>query len=180
MRSKHVLYALIAFPVISLITNIITGRYDFYTLLPGLIIVGIYWAILLNKSSQRDSSYLGLTSQLKSDTGTFRVKYCSADRFNSWMKFFPWESYGLLSIGENFIEYRSVSGKAYRLRSRKGELSKEWVGSTMLNGSSAWFKLLSQDTSHYFTADTGVTVLGTEDETRKIYSHLDLKDSLIT
>lgn len=99
------------------------------------------------------------------------VKYASEKKFNAFIKLFPWEASGVLRITDQQIMFQGATESGSRpinIMFDPLHASTKWIGIKLINGATSWFELEQAGSRHYFTAETGVTVFGTQSGTDQI------------
>ena len=106
----------------------------------------------------------------QSDGQNFPVKYASEKMFKSFIKVFPWEASGVLRLIDNGILFQGAktNGQPIELTFDPKRTGASYIGIKIINGATAWFMLEQEGSRHYFTAETGVTVFGTQRGSKEI------------
>ncbi len=132
----------------------------------------------ITEKGKRARAYDQLIQDLPSETNAedcVPVRYASAARFASWLKFFPWELCGVLVFHESGVAFRA-SFAAWRnisLDFDPATTTVEWNGRTfMRNGALSWAVVSMDGEKHYFSTETGATVFGSRRSTRELYERL--------
>ena len=108
-------------------------------------------------------------------TETVRVKWCSEPRFHRFWKLFPWEAAGFLTVLSDRIVFEGelTSGVGLSLLFDKRSSTIEFVGTRFWpNGLSSWLRIGDANARHYFTPETGVFVLRSASECRRLFERL--------
>lgn len=152
----------------------------------GLFGAFIIYAVV--KTKKRKRMQAGLTAQMGggavtaganmdqanvSDDGAqiLPVKYASEKKFNAFIKLFPWEASGVLRITDRQIMFQGATESGSRpinILFDPSHARTKWIGIKLINGATSWFELEQAGSKHYFTAETGVTVFGTQSGTDQI------------
>lgn len=137
--------------------------------------------LYLRQKTQRERktqvAFLRSHAEQLKDGAWFRVRYASRPRFESAWKLVAWEAAGILLVGENEVTfYRcAASGKTEELVFAPDHTRAEWINSRFWpNGKLKWFRLDQNSQQHYFTSDTGTTVLNSDPTTRDIYMRVQM------
>lgn len=106
--------------------------------------------------------------------GCIPVRYASAERFAKSWKFFPWELCGILHIGHDGATFHtSLSRTGPSLAFDQSASQVSWLGRRFWpNGYFSWVIISMAGKKHYFTSETGTTVLGSKRTTEELYRKL--------
>ena len=119
-----------------------------------------------------------VSAEASADAGSslrpFPVRYCSNKRFWSIWKFFPWEATGVLVPGPAGVTLTTrADGRTTEVHYDTERATLDWVGCVVWpNGALFWFSIEQDGTRTYFTSETGGTVFGSKNSTRKIFEDL--------
>lgn len=102
----------------------------------------------------------------------FCVRYSSETRFCKLFKLVSWEASGILFISDtDIIFFWKGPQKIHELRFDPKD-AVTWIGRDFWrNGVFSWV-VIDRGKKYYFTSETGIFPLGSEDTTRKIYDAL--------
>ena len=157
-----------------MIEDVLIGAVTLPILLVTLPI--LFYAAQKSRERKRiqDEIVKAKTDVLRKGRG-FPVRYSSETRFRKLWKLLPWEATGILFIGDTDIFFfsRLISWKDLELKFSLKNTDVRWIGEKIWpNGFISWFVLDIQGEKHYFTSETGTTVLGSRKSTREIYKEL--------
>ena len=102
----------------------------------------------------------------------FPVRYASQPRFDSFLKFFPWDGAGILLVipGSVLFIGEMLSGAPVTLQLAPGNSRINWLGKCPWpNGMVSWLRFDTADQKHYFSSETGVMIFGSHTTTKAIY-----------
>lgn len=130
---------------------------------------------------QRRKCYDNILARLPRAAETavrFPVRYASQQRFARWLKFFPWEDCGILEVDDGVVRYFSgmVDAGDTPLLFLPPGTELEWRGEDWfygVNGGLSWVSVTQDDRKHYFTSETGTTILSSKSTTRELCEKLE-------
>jgi hypothetical protein len=106
----------------------------------------------------------------------FAIRYASERKYKRWLKFFPWETSGIIHADDSRLTLYldKLNGQ------RNVELSFDprsirigWAGSEVLrNGVTSWLIIETGYERHYITSETGTFVFNSSSTTHKMYEEL--------
>jgi len=146
-------------------------------LIGGFVGGGPIFLLALLMLRRRRRVYRNLRAQLPPEVTPEQVcdvRYASAQRLKSLLKVLPWEMTGILFADENGLAawLQSSNGKRnLTLRFDPQQHIVEWRGqeSFFRNGPLNWLAIGTPDEpEHFFTSETGITILGSKDKTQDI------------
>ncbi|MCA9255035.1 MAG: hypothetical protein KDA33_05330 [Phycisphaerales bacterium] len=141
---------------------------------PGISI--IFLAIL--GARRRKRRLASLHSEFEASTGAtlLDVRYASERRFKSALKLFPWEMVGVLVVRDNGIDAHllSTNGKKRKdLAFHPDNHTIEWKTPDFFrNGVIPWLIISGPNEKHYFTSETGATILGSKRRTHVLIEQI--------
>ena len=103
----------------------------------------------------------------------FPVRYSSERRFRKTWKLLPWEGAGCLVIRKHEIAFvgKLLKGGPVEFRFQRDDYIITWIGfSFWKNAAIHWFSIESNEGRHYFTSETGITIFGSKESTRRIFN----------
>lgn len=139
-----------------------------------LVLVIVY---AVSMTTDRKKLYNKLKSnnqELLSQGDWYPVRYSSEKKFHSWFKIFPWETAGILYIGNDKIIFLSeiFSYKQIEIELNPEDARVKWLGRRFINGATSWLELATSVQKHYFSSETGALVFGSKSTTKEIYQRL--------
>jgi len=145
----------------------------------SVIAVGVH-LVSFFKSSVRKEQYKEFeqAQRIDDNTTSFRVLYCSKERFDKMSQRSIWEvvnnndGSGLLQFGQDFIcfEGKTNSHKVLQFKVAKQKKSLEVVHSKKWQTFPlSWIKINDGDVEHYLTLDTGTFIFGSQEGQEKMY-----------
>lgn len=157
---------------IILVVGIIVG------MLMGLLAASPIILYAQNKANERKNiqeEILKAKTSLLGQGHWFPVRYCSETRFRKWLKIFPWESTGILFVGDTQVIFfcSFLSWRNLELKFNIEDSKVKWIGRKVWpNGVLSWLVIGLQGEKHYFTSETGALIFGSKVTTRKIYDEV--------
>jgi hypothetical protein len=104
------------------------------------------------------------------------VRFASAKRFDKLCKFFAWERCGILRIGHDNVTFHTgfSSGTDLSLAFDPSTSQVAWLGRyNVLSGDPlSWVIISKAGKRHYFTSETGISILGSKRTTKVLYEKL--------
>ncbi len=147
-------------------------------LLLVLVILGLfYFRSVVKDNSNKQDEILKRYAEKARQTQWFRVHYASANRFRMWRKIFVWETSGIMFVDDKGISFQFMTNtnSESTIRFKPGRFELSWVGVKFLpNGGMPWFCLTVNNEKHYFTADSGMTIVNALRLTTDIYNQIKL------
>lgn len=146
--------------------------------LVALLFMIVMFRYARNKSMERKNTQEKILKDKASilDQGRwFPVRYCSESRFRNLIKFFPWEATGILFISSTQAKFfcSVMSWENLELTFNREDSKIKWIGKNIWpNGFVSWLEIDSCGEKHYFTSETGTTIIGSKNTTRQIYDEL--------
>ena len=143
----------------------------------GLIGAGPAFLVAWLMLRRRRRIYRSLRAQLPPQVTPEQVcdvRYASARRLKSMLKILPWELTGILFADEQGLSAWLQSGNSKRNLTLRFDPERdvvEWRGqeSFMRNGPLNWLAIgTPKAPEHFFTSETGLTILGSKDKTQDI------------
>ena len=147
-------------------------------LLLVVVILGLfYFRSVVKDNSNKQDEILKRNAEKAKRTQWFRAHYASDKRFKLWRKIFVWEASGILFVDDKGVSFHYMSDadseSVIRFDPDRFELS--WIGVKYLpNGGMPWFCLTANNEKHYFTADSGMTIVNALRLTTDIYNQIKL------
>jgi len=143
-----------------------------------VIVLGLfYFKSVVKDNSNKQDEILRRYAEKAKQTQWFRVHYASANRFSMWRKIFVWETSGLMFVDDKGISFRFMTdtNSESMIRFEPGRFELKWIGVKYLpNGGMPWFCLTANNEKHYFTADSGMTIVNALRLTTDIYNQIKL------
>lgn len=105
------------------------------------------------------------------DLEGFRVRYCSGRRFGSWMKFFPWEGVGVLSVLGGKVHFTGIPNKGggrFQIVVDGWDVGDYGKRSWLSNGLLHWIQLRHAAGDIFVCSETGPTVFGSTKKNQAI------------
>lgn len=102
----------------------------------------------------------------------FPARYASQPKFDSLLKFFPWDGAGIVIIVPGSVLFlgETLSGTPLTLQFSPGNSRINWLGKCPWpNGLVSWLSFDTADQKHYFSSETGVMIFGSHQTTKAIY-----------
>ena len=102
----------------------------------------------------------------------FPVRYASQEKFDTFLKFFPWDGAGVMIVVPGSVLFlgETMSGSPLTLQFAPGNSRINWLGKCPWpNGMLSWLRFDTADQKHYFSSETGVMVFGSHQITKAIY-----------
>lgn len=156
-------------------TLAVVGGILLLALSPAIIVV----LMAVIKASQRKKFHrevMQMRPDLFSRGKAIPVRYASERKFKRWLKLFPWETTGVLSIGERdviLLLQKLQGSENVELAFHYGEFWPSWAGPDVLkNGVTSWILLQTPYDKHYLSSETGAFVFGSSAGTHEIYDVL--------
>lgn len=143
-----------------------------------VLIIGLFYlkGVVRNKNMGQDDILARHAGQAKQGQW-YRVHYASEKRFRRWQKLFPWQATGIMFVNDQGISfcYQAKDKTESIIRFTPGQFELHWVGIRYLpNGAMPWFCLTVNNTKHYFTADSGMTIINARRLTTDVYQQIRL------
>lgn len=169
MKSQDIIELLFAF----------AGCAGFFILFAAFL---IYAFTQSRKRQQVQKELLAAAPQVSDSVRTFAVKYAGERKFKSFLKVFPWEASGVLRLAENEISFQGArtNSQPITIAFALPQTRASYIGIKLINGATAWFMLEENGSKHYFTAETGVTVFGTQKGSKEILEVVNIHLSAAT
>ena len=143
-----------------------------------VIVLGLfYFRSVVKDNSNIQDEILRRYAEKAKQTQWFRVHYASANRFRMWRKIFVWETSGIMFVDDKGISfyYMTDANSESMIRFEPGRFELNWIGIKYLpNGGMPWFCLTAYNEKHYFTADSGMTIVNALRLTTDIYNQIKL------
>lgn len=142
------------------------GCAGFFVLFAAFLV----YAFTQSRKRQRLQKELVAAVPQNAGEQTFPVKYAGEQKFKAFFKIFPWEASGVLRLAENQVTFQGAksNGQSVQLIFDSRRTRAEYIGIKLINGATAWFVIEQEGARHYFTAETGVTVFGTQNGAKGI------------
>jgi len=103
----------------------------------------------------------------------FPVRYASRERFDAFLKIFPWDSAGIIFRAPQGIVFLGEQMSGNPIVLQFSPESVQWIGrAPWPNGAVSWFSAAVPGTTHYFTSETGFFIVGSKSGTNQIYERL--------
>ena len=106
------------------------------------------------------------------DKRWFPARYASQQKFDSLLKFFPWDGAGIVIVVPGSVLFlgETFAGAPLTLQFAPGNSRINWLGKCPWpNGMISWFRFDTSDQKHYFSSETGVMIFGSHQTTKAIY-----------
>lgn len=143
-----------------------------------VIVLGLfYFRSVVKDNSNKQDKILKRYAEKAKKTQWFRVHYASASRFRMWRKIFVWETSGIMFVDDKGISFQFMTdtNSESMIRFEPGRFELIWIGVKYLpNGAMPWFCLTANNEKHYFTADSGMTIVNALRLTTDIYNQIKL------
>ena len=143
-----------------------------------VIVLGLfYFRSVVKDNSKKQDEILSRYAERAKQTQWFRVHYASADRFRMWRKIFVWETSGIMFVDDKGISFRFMADTNSEsvIHFEPGRFELKWIGVKYFpNGAMPWFCLTANNEKHYFTADSGMTIVNALRLTTDIYNQIKL------
>lgn len=145
---------------------------------PGLLIITVA-IIAARRRKRRLAAFHSEFSTAAPDAALIDVRYASDNRFRQTLKLFPWNMYGVLVVRDRGAEAHLVTSRGHHpivLTFTPEQHTIEWRSGHLFssNGALAWLVVTDPDGErHYFTAETGATILGTCRKTAAMVDQLE-------
>ena len=139
--------------------------------LPFLVI----WIYILYQNSKRKKIVQRILASRPDLIGNklwFPARYSSQSKFDSLLKFFPWNGAGIVVIVPGSVLFlgETLSGTPLTLQFSPGNSRINWLGKCPWpNGLVSWLRFDTADQKHYFSSETGIFIFGSHDTTKAIY-----------
>lgn len=144
----------------------------------GVVIFGLlYFRSVVKNNSNKEDEILKRYAGKAKQTQWFRVHYASTRRFRMWRKIFVWEASGIMFVDDRGISfhYMTEANSESVVQFEPGRFELNWIGVKFLpNGGMPWFCLTANNERHYFTADSGMTIVNALRLTTDIYNQIKL------
>lgn len=145
----------------------------------GLLIVSVIFLIYIFRQARKRSRWqddILASFQDKASHGSwYRAHYASASRFKSIWKLFPWAYSGIMFMETGRLTFAALKGdgEPLTIHFSPAQTKLAWLGpKPWPNGAMPWFCLTENGQQHYFTADSGATILNSRTLTSDIYHQL--------
>lgn len=141
--------------------------------------VGIILGFAAIKAGQRKRFQSGIIKNKTHELSTgvwFCIRYASERKYKRWLKFFPWETSGIIHADANRLtlyleKLNNQSDVSISLDSRAIRIG--WAGTEVLrNGVASWLIIEAGYERHYITSETGMFVFNSASSTRRMYEEL--------
>ena len=102
----------------------------------------------------------------------FPARYASQTKFDSLLKFFPWDGAGIVIVVPGSVLFlgETMSGTPLTLQFAPGNSRINWLGKCPWpNGMVSWLRFDTADQKHYLSSETGVMIFGSHQTTKAIY-----------
>jgi hypothetical protein len=139
--------------------------------LPFLVI----WIYIFYQNSKRKKIVQRILASRPDLIGTkrwFPARYASQSKFDSLLKFFPWNGAGVVVIVPGSVLFlgETMSGTPLTLQFSPGNSRINWLGKCPWpNGMLSWLRFDTADQKHYFSSETGIFIFGSHQTTKAIY-----------
>lgn len=139
--------------------------------LPFLVI----WIYIFYQNSKRKKIVQRILASRADVIGNkrwFPARYASQQKFDSLLKFFPWDGAGIVVIVPGSVLFlgETMSGTPLTLQFSPGNSRINWRGKCPWpNGMLSWLRFDTADQKHYFSSETGVMIFGSHQTTKAIY-----------
>ena len=139
--------------------------------LPFLVI----WIYILYQNSKRKKIVQRILASRADVIGNkrwFPARYASQQKFDSLLKFFPWNGAGIIIVVPGSVLFlgETLSGTPITLQFAPGNSRVNWLGKCPWpNGLVSWLRFDTADQKHYFTSETGIFIFGSHRTTKAIY-----------
>jgi hypothetical protein len=134
------------------------------SLLPVIVVGAIATAAYLGWKRR-----LAKYSHVVSGNG-YRLRFCSEARFKKWLKFFPWQGVAVMDLQDGVATVKAYpdKGEPFVFSAPASEIY--YVGYTqwLRNGLLPWILIRTLEGSYFLCVETGVTIFGAKEETRRI------------
>jgi hypothetical protein len=133
------------------------------------------WVYVFYQNSKRKrirERILATRSDVIGNKRWFPARYASQNRFDSLLKFFPWDGAGVVIVVPGSVLFlgETLSGTPVTLQFAPGNSRLNWLGKCPWpNGVVSWVRFDTADEKHYFSSETGVMIFGSHTTTRAIY-----------
>lgn len=141
--------------------------------------VGIILLFAGIKAGQRRRFQSGIVKSRSSELSHgswFRIRYASERKYKRWLKFFPWETSGIIHAEGNrltlYLE-KLNDQKNFTISLDSHAIRIGWAGTEAFrNGVTSWLIIEAGYERHYITSETGMFVFNSASSTRKMYEEL--------
>jgi hypothetical protein len=139
--------------------------------LPFLVI----WIYIFYQNSKRKKivqRILASRADLIGNKRWFPARYASQPKFDSLLKFFPWDGAGVIIVVPGGVVFlgETLSGTPITLQFAPGNSRVNWLGKCPWpNGLVSWLRFDTADQKHYFSSETGIFIFGSHQTTKTIY-----------
>ena len=133
------------------------------------------WIYIFYQNSKRkkiSQRILASRADLIGNQRWFPVRYASQSKFDSFLKFFPWNGAGIIIVMPGSVLFlgETMSGAPITLQFAPGNSRINWLGKCPWpNGMISWLRFDTADQNHYFSSETGVLIFGSHETTKAIY-----------
>ena len=133
------------------------------------------WIYILYQNSKRKKireRILAARPDLIGNKRWFPVRYASQAKFDSLLKFFPWDGAGIIIVVPGSVLFlgETMSGTPLTLQFAPGNSRLNWLGKCPWpNGLVSWLRFDTADQKHYFSSETGIFIFGSHETTKAIY-----------
>ena len=133
------------------------------------------WIYIFYQNSKRKKivqRILASRADLIGSKRWFPVRYASQQKFDTFLKFFPWDGAGVMIVVPGSVLFlgETMSGSPLTLQFAPGNSRINWLGKCPWpNGMLSWLRFDTADQKHYFSSETGVMIFGSHQTTKAIY-----------
>ena len=135
----------------------------------------VIWIYIFYQNSKRKKMVqriLASRPDLIGNKRWFPARYSSQSKFDSLLKFFPWNGAGIVVIVPGSVLFlgETMSGTPLTLQFSPGNSRINWLGKCPWpNGLVSWLSFDTADQKHYFSSETGIFIFGSHQTTKAIY-----------
>ena len=133
------------------------------------------WIYIFYQNSKRKKikeRILAARPDLIGNKRWFPARYASQPKFDSFLKFFPWDGAGIIIVVPGSVLFlgETMSGTPLSLQFAPGNSRLNWLGKCPWpNGLVSWLRFDTADQKHYFSSETGIFIFGSHETTKAIY-----------
>ncbi|HKO35576.1 MAG TPA: hypothetical protein VJV21_03795 [Pyrinomonadaceae bacterium] len=133
------------------------------------------WIYIFYQNSKRKKIVQRMLAGRADLIGTkrwFPARYASQQKFDSLLKFFPWNGAGVIIVVPGSVMFlgETLSGTPLTLQFAPGNSRINWLGKCPWpNGMLSWLRFDTADQKHYFSSETGLFIFGSHQTTKAIY-----------
>ncbi len=137
-------------------------------------VIGI-WVYVFYQNSKRKKirrRILATRADMIADNRWFPARYASQRKFESFLKFFPFDGAGVVVVFPGSVLFlgEMFSGAPITLQFAPSNSRLGWLGKCPWpNGMVSWLQFTTADQKHYFSSETGVMIFGSHETTKAIY-----------